>query len=261
MGYLIDTHCHLDFEDFDADRNAIVERAYNGGVKKIINIGCDPRGIKKTVEISKKYDFIFSAIGLHPQEAESGDENFFLGLEERLKEPKVVAIGECGLEYKIQNSKSETDMQEKQKEVFLKQLELVQKFDKPVIIHCRNAYPEILEILRREKRKNPRLRGVFHFFTGRLSQARELFEMGFLISFTGIITYARDYDKVVKNVPLEKIITETDAPFVAPEPYRGKRNEPFYVRYVVEKIAELKKLSFEEVAQETAKNAENLFGI
>ena len=266
---LIDTHCHLDFPDFDKDREEVIEKARKGGIGKIINVGCNLERAKKSLEIAQKYDFIFVAIGLHPQEADLGDDKFFEELEKLLKEPKVVAIGECGLEIPIKNLKLKIknyglefkEDKDKQKEIFLKQLDLAREFKKPVIIHCRNAYPEILEILKKEKEKNSGLRGVVHFFSGRLSQAEELFELGFLISFTGVITFARDYDKVIRSVPLEKIMIETDAPFVAPEPYRRNRNEPLYVNYVAEKIAEIKNLSYDEVARITTKNAEKLFGI
>jgi TatD DNase family protein len=256
---LIDTHCHLDFEDFDKDREEVIKRAREGGIGKIINIGCNLERAKKSLEIANKYDFIFASIGLHPQEADLGDEEFFANLEKLLKEPKVVAIGECGLEYFGEHNNPE--IREKQKEVFIRQLELAKKYNKPVIIHCRNAYTEVLEILKKEKEKNPELSGVVHCFVGRLSQAEEFLKLGFLISFTGIITYARDYDKVIKAVPLDKIMVETDAPFVASLPFRGQRNEPLYVKYVASKIAELKGLSFDEVASATTKNAENLFGI
>ncbi len=256
---LIDTHCHLDFGDFDKDRDEVIRRAYDGGVRKIINIGCDLERAKKALEIAQKYDFIFATVGLHPQEAADGNEKFFLELKNLLKEPKVVAIGECGLEFYDKYDNYET--REKQKEVFLRQLELAKEFKKPVIIHCRNAYSEVLEILKEEKEKNPELNGVVHFFSGRMSQAEDFFKLGFLISFTGVITFARDYDRVIKEAPLEKIMIETDAPFVAPVPFRGKRNEPFYVKYVVEKIAEIKNLTFEEVVTATMKNAEELFGI
>ncbi len=266
---LIDTHCHLDFEDFDKDREEVIKRAQEGGVGKIINIGCNLERAKKSLEIAQKHEFIFTSVGLHPQEADKDNEKFFAELEKLLKEPKVVAIGECGLEYQsqISNLKSQNDnlkfkaIQEKQKEVFLRQLELARGFKKPVIIHCRNAYSEILEIFKKEKEKNSDLKGVVHFFSGRLSQAEEFLKLGFLLSFTGVITFARDYDRVIKAVPLEKIMVETDAPFVAPVPYRGQRNEPLYVKYITQKLAELKGLDFEKVAQITTNNAQNLFGI
>ncbi len=256
---LIDTHCHLDFSDFDSDRGEVIKRAQEGGVRKIINVGCDLERAKKSIEIAKKHEFIFTSVGLHPQEAEAGDEIFFSHLRKLLKEPKVVAIGETGLEFYGENNSPES--RERQKEIFLKQLDLAAEFKKPVIIHCRNAYAELLEILRDEKEKNPELLGVIHFFVGRLSYAQEFLRLGFLISFTGVITFARDYDKVIKSVPIDKIMVETDAPFVAPTPFRGKRNEPLYVKYVIEKIAELRGISYEEVATQTTKNAEKLFSI
>jgi TatD DNase family protein len=256
---LIDTHCHLDFKDFDGDREEAIKRARDGGVKKIINIGCNLERAKKSLEIAQKHELIFSSCGLHPQEAELGDEKFFAEMEKLLKEPKVVAIGECGLEFF--GEYNDPTLREKQKKIFLKQLDLAEEFNKPVIIHCRRAYPEIIEILKEEKKKNPNLSGVVHCFVGRLSQAEEFLKLGFLISFTGIITYARDYDKVIKSVPLEKIMVETDAPFIAPLPYRDQRNEPLYVKYVAKKIAELKELDFDGLAEITTKNAETLFGI
>ena len=289
----------MDFEDFDKDREEVINRAREGGVEKIINIGCNLERAKKSIEIAKNHDFIcavnernenkfsfpseqantglkpfiFASAGLHPQEADLGDEKFFSELKKLLKEPKVVAIGECGLEYFGEHNNPKS--REKQKEVFLRHLELARKFKKPVIIHCRNAYSEILEILKTEKENNPKLSGVVHFFSGRLSQAEEFLKLDFLLSFTGVITFARDYDRVIKVVPLEKIMVETDAPFacpqspeaiatggrVAPVPYRGQRNEPLYVKYVAQKIAELKGLDFEKVAQITTNNAQNLFGI
>ena len=261
MPYLIDSHCHLDFEDFDSDREEVIRRAYGAGIKKFINVGCTLERAKRSIEIAKKYNFIFASVGLHPQEANRGDEKFFSELRKLLKEPKVVAIGECGLEYQIQNSPPGKINKEKQREVFLRHLDLAAEFNKPVIIHCRNAYMDILEILREEKRKNAGLRGVVHFFTGRLSQAKELFELGFLISFAGVITFTSDYDKVIRAAPLEKIMVETDAPFVAPAPYRGRRNEPLYVKYIAEKIAEIKNLALEEVAKITTKNVIELFAL
>ncbi len=258
---LIDTHCHLDFEDFDGDREETIKRAYEGGVDKIINIGCNLERLKKSLEIAKKHEFIFASAGLHPQEADKGDEKFFSELEKLLKEPKVIAIGECGLEFNKDRPLGSQGRSLNQKDVFLRQLDLANKFKKPVIIHCRNAYSEILEILKREKEKNSELKGVVHFFAGRMSQAEEFLKLGFLLSFTGVITFARDYDNVIKAVPLDKIMIETDAPFVAPVPYRGQRNEPLYVKYVAQKIAELKGLDFEKVAQITTNNAQNLFGI
>ncbi len=143
----------------------------------------------------------------------------------------------------------------------MSEFRLAKEFKKPAIIHCRNAYPELLDILKNEKEKNPELRGVVHFFSGRLSHAEELFNLGFLISFTGVITFTRDYDEVIKSSGLEKIMAETDSPFVAPLPHRAERNEPLYVKYVVEKISELKNISYEEAGRITTENAEKLFSI
>ena len=274
---LIDTHCHLDFSDFDSDRDEVIRRARSGGIERIVNIGCNLERAKKSLKIAKEHDFIFFSAGLHPQEAEEGSDGYFAEVRKLLSDPKAAALGEIGLEF--YSPKDGSARREKQREIFLKHLILAREFKKPVIIHCRNAYFELLEILADEKKKNSGLAGVVHFFSGKLSEARALWEMGFLVSFTGVITFVpkspkatgipaaacglgiRDYDKVIKAAPLDKLMAETDAPYVAPEPFRGKRNEPLYVRYVAEKIAEIKGISFDEVARQTTENARNLFKI
>jgi len=186
------------------------------------------------------------------------------------KNKKVVGIGECGLDFhRIENQASEKSKVEsfkvKQREVFIKHLELAKEVNKPIIIHCRDAHNDLLEIFNLAV-KPPS--GVMHFFTGNLEQAKKYIELGFYISFSGVITFpprkgeiVGAYDEIIKNIPLEKILIETDCPYVAPVPHRGKRNEPQYVKYVAHKIAEIRGVSFEEVAEQTTKNAKKLFGI
>ncbi|MEE8131478.1 MAG: TatD family hydrolase [Candidatus Paceibacterota bacterium] len=263
---LIDTHCHLDFKDFDEDRDDVIKRAYDAGVQKIINVGCDLERSKSSVALADKYNYIYASVGLHPQEANNTDEKIFSEIEELAKHPKTVAIGECGLEYS--GPASHNLNKEKQKEVFLRHLELSQQIQKPVIIHCRSAYEDLIEIL-----KTNSSCGVVHFFSGKLAQVKQLLDLRFLISFTGVITFSRDYDRVIQSIPLDRILIETDAPFVAPVPYRGTplesprlptgqaRNEPAYVIEIAKKIAEIKNISFEKIAEQTAKNAIKLFSI
>ena len=172
--------------------------------------------------------------------------------------PKAVAIGECGLDYYRLTS----DTKEAQEKAFLQHIELAEEVKKPLMIHCRNAFADLIRILKTQSRKlKADYPGVIHFFSGTTDDAKELLSLGFLFSFGGVITFTRDYDEVVRFIPLERIVLETDAPYVAPLPYRGKRNEPAYVIEVAKKIAELKDLSFEEITGETTKNARNIFGI
>jgi len=243
---LVDTHCHLDFPDFNNNRDEAIKRALGENIW-MINVGTDTKSSQKVIEIAEKYEGVFATIGLHPSEAE---ENFDINYYRELaKHPKVVAIGECGIDLKSQKLNLKSQIK-----IFEQQIELALELDKPLMIHCRDAHKEVLEIL-----KEYNHRGNIHFFSGTWEQAQKYFDLGFTISFTGVISFARDYDEVIKNAPLEKIMIETDAPFVAPVPFRGKRNEPLYVTEVAKKIAEIKGVSYEEIAQITTKNALRFF--
>jgi len=264
---LIDTHCHLNFKDFDNDREKIIGRCLNNDIS-LINVGVDYKTSKEVVEIAKEYDKsvfshqkpgsgVYASIAIHPHSV--GKEKFDLNKFKKIgKNKEVVAIGETGLDYMF--CENDKKMQELQKKVFIKHLEIAKELNKPVIIHCRRLFPEILEII---KIHYPRLKtkGVLHCYMGRWSYAKQYLEMGFYIGFNGLITYARDYDKVIKNTPIERILLETDAPYLTPVPHRGERNLPQYVKYVAEKIAEIKKINFKKVANQTTKNAKTLFGL
>lgn len=259
---LIDTHAHLDFKEFDQDRGETIERAFSNGVERIINIGCNIERSKNSVNLARKYSWIYASCGLHPHDAraeilKSKDKLFKLA-----QESKVVALGECGLDfYRIEDEKDK----EIQKQGFIIQLEIAKNLKLPIIIHCRDAYEEMLEILqdRRWRIGQYLCGGVTHCFNGNWQIAQRFLELGFYISFTGVITFSKTEKllEVVRNTPLDKIMVETDAPYLAPEPYRGRRNEPLYVRFVAKKIAEVKGLSFEEVAKKTSENAMRLFKI
>ena len=276
---LIDTHAHVNFRDFKNDAKEVIKRALDENIW-MINVGAERKTSERAVEMAEEYgEGVFAAVGLHPShlieqdveyeengetvkyksKPEEFNHDFYLNL---AKNKKVVAIGECGLDYFRTANES---FKQKQKEVFVKHLELAKEVNKPIIIHCRNAHEDLLEILRLEAELPS---GVMHFFTGAPEQAKNYIDLGFYISFSGVVTFplrkgetAGAYDEIIKNIPLEKILIETDCPYVAPVPRRGKRNEPAYVKYVAQKIAELRGLSFDEVAEQTTKNARRLFKI
>ena len=274
---LIDAHCHLQFPAFDRDRDETIRRAFKNNIG-IINAGANKESSKKAVELARKYpQGLWAAVGLHPTEKEVFDYEFFKKL---ALDKKVIAIGECGLDYyRIKNN--ELGIRNLQKEVFIKHIELANELKKSLMIHCRSgeaeqvspqneagrdAFDDLIEILKTrlhydramDKKLAP---GVLHFFTGSLDDAKKLLAIGFYFTFGGLITFNRSFDEIIKFIPLERILLETDAPYVAPEPYRGKRNEPLYVIEIAKKIAEIKGISFNEAAVQTTKNALNLFKI
>lgn len=251
---LIDSHCHLDFPNFEKDFDAVLARAQKIGVTKFVNPGVDLASSKRAIALADSYENIFVAVGFHPSEAEKLSFDNFIALEKMAENSKVVAIGEIGLDFfKNQNS------QKIQIEVFEKQLELAQKLDLPVIIHSREADAEIFEVLE----KFPKIRGVFHCFGGDWSFAEKVLVKGFLIGLTGIVTFpnAVNVREVAEKIPLEKLLIETDAPFLAPQKFRGKRCEPAFVYEVAAEIAKIKNLPLEKVVEQTTINAEKLFGI
>ncbi|MES2214128.1 MAG: TatD family hydrolase [Patescibacteria group bacterium] len=255
----IDIHSHLNFGDYAEDWDAVIQRLVDTETGTIV-VGTDLESSQKAVEIAEKYDNIWACIGVHPVDdvTKTFEKEKF---EELVKSPKVVVIGECGLDY-FHADKNDAVEIERQKKLFIDQIEFAVEHDKPIMIHSRSAYPELLLILEEQKEKyGEKLRGDVHFFAGTLEEANQFIKLGFTLSFTGVITFARNYDEVVKNVPLEFIMSETDAPFVSPAPYRGKRNEPSYVIEVVKKIAEIRGEDFDTVQKTLLSNAERVFGI
>lgn len=273
----IDIHSHVNFTAFDADRDEVVRRALHNGTW-IINVGTQVDTSRKAVELANQYEKgVYAIIGLHPihtgasyhdeKELGEGGKEFVSRGEvfdknsyrELLKNPKVVGIGECGLDY----YRTTPESVQKQKENFISQIELANEFNKPLMLHIRNnpkdktnnAYRDSLEILKQYSK----VKGDVHFFAGSWDEAKSFIDFGFALSFTGVITFTRDYDEIIKNTPLNMIMSETDAPYVTPTPHRGKRNEPSYVREVVKKIAEIKNLTEEEVATAIIGNARRVF--
>ena len=254
--FLIDSHCHLDMSNYEEDLNEILARALSHGVKSIITIGIDEESSKKAIDLAKEHPFIKATIGIHPHDVEHSDDTSFQRLKELATANKehVVAYGEIGLDYAKQYSAPDI-----QKVAFQKQLQIAKDLKLPVVIHDREAHEDTLEIL---QQTGPfPYSGVMHCFSGDVTLAEQVIELGFYISIPGVVTFknARSLQEVVEKIPLESIILETDGPFLTPMPWRGKRNEPSYLPYTAEKVAELKGISIEEVAKKTTRNVERLF--
>lgn len=277
---LIDTHCHLNFNAYKADLDAVIQRTLTEGLR-VINVGTQRDTSKAAVDLAQQYPGkFFASVAIHPVHLHSQhvdeEESSFLTREETFdhayykqlaQQPCVVAIGECGLDYyRIPEGIDEQVFMQQQKDVFLQHIQLAQEVDKPLILHVRTkkddpqgAYHDILEVLQRANYT----RGVVHCYTGDLDMAKKFLDAGLMLSFTGIITFpnAKQLLDVVKYTPLDRLMVETDAPYLAPQQFRGKRNEPLFVQYVAQKIAEVKSLSYEDVEQQTTKNAEHFFAI
>lgn len=265
MPEYIDIHSHISFPDFDEDREAVIGRMKEKNIWAI-DVGVDLENSKKASENAAANQGVFASVGLHP--TDNGNEDFDMAAYRKLFEnPKVVAVGECGLDYyrnpqsKKSNLKSK-NYKEKQIENFTKQIDLALELNKPLMIHCRDAYADLLAILRSySATRGSRLRGNMHFFAGSWKEAEKFLDLGFTLSFTGVITFAQNYDEVIKNAPIDMIMAETDSPFVTPAPYRGKRNEPIYVAEVVKKISEIRGEDANEVKNQILKNSLRMFGL
>jgi TatD DNase family protein len=251
---LFDTHVHLNVKQFEEDRQAVIDRALEAGVTHMVVVGFDRETIPSAMALAEQYDFIYAAIGWHPVDAIDMKDEDLAWIEELSAHPKVVAIGEMGLDYHWDKSPKEI-----QKEVFRKQIELAKKVNLPIIIHNREATKDIVEILKEENAKQ--VGGIMHCYSGSVEIAKECTEMNFLISLGGPVTFknAKKPKEVAKEIDLDYLLIETDCPFLAPHPNRGKRNEPAYVKLVAEQIAEIKGISYEEVTAKTNENAKKLF--
>ncbi len=259
--FLVDTHCHLQMEQFNGDLEEVIERARNSGVRSLILIGTDSRDNPEALALAEKKEFIHVAAGIHPHDASSLDDRLLSELRRWLSHPKVVAVGETGLDYHYMHSPREV-----QRKAFMQHIELAKQMNLPLVVHSREANDETMEILRMQSRDigpGEKLRGVIHCFSGDRAMAERAVEMGFYISITGPVTYKKSeaLRQVVKSIPIENMLLETDAPYLSPVPLRGKRNEPAYMVHTAQKIAELKGLSLNDVARITSLNAHILFGI
>jgi TatD DNase family protein len=258
---LIDTHAHLDFSQFDTDRQAVIERAKASGVEAIVNVGTDLTSSRRAVDLATKHNTIYAAVGMHPHDAKKLDGAALAELRKLAQHPKVVAVGEIGLDFYRDLSPRDT-----QRRAFQAQLAWAAKMAKPVIIHDRDAHDEIIGVLTdwASGLSSPMLAGrlgVLHTFSGDLAMAKKAIELGFYISISGPVTYknARYLPGIVQALPLERLLVETDCPYLTPHPHRGKRNEPAYVHLVAERIATLRGIPVDELAEATTANAQRLF--
>ncbi|WP_458110003.1 TatD family hydrolase [Bacillus zhangzhouensis] len=253
---LFDTHAHLNAEQYNEDLEQVIERAKSEKVENIVVVGFDRPTITRAMELIEEYEFIYAAIGWHPVDAIDMTDEDLAWIKELSQHEKVVAIGEMGLDYYWDKSPKEV-----QKEVFRRQIALAKEVNLPIIIHNRDATEDVVTILKEEGAAD--VGGIMHCFTGSLEIAKACMEMNFYISFGGPVTFknAKKPKEVVKDIPSDRLLIETDCPYLTPAPFRGKRNEPSYVKYIAEQIAELREMSFEELAELTTENAKKVFRI
>lgn len=253
---LFDTHAHLNAEQYNEDLEQVIERAKSEKVEKIVVVGFDRPTITRAMELIEAYDFMYAAIGWHPVDAIDMTDEDLAWIKELSQHEKVVAIGEMGLDYYWDKSPKDV-----QKEVFRRQIALAKEVNLPIIIHNRDATEDVVTILKEEGAAE--VGGIMHCFTGSHEIAKACMEMNFYISFGGPVTFknAKKPKEVVKDIPSDRLLIETDCPYLTPAPFRGKRNEPSYVKYIAEQIAELREISFEELAALTTENAKKVFRI
>lgn len=254
---LIDTHAQLLDKPFDTDREAVVSRAAEKGVQKIVEIGWEPAVWKETLKFSEAHANVYCSLGVHPHDALKADDTTLAELRTLLTNPRVKAVGETGLDYYYKHSPEEL-----QKKHFIRQIAFAKELRKPLIIHCRDAYPDLIAIVSKYYNGSEPA-GVAHCFTGTLEDAKTMLNMGFYIGIDGPVTYpsAKNLREVVAAVPLDKILLETDCPYLAPQAFRGKRNEPAYLAYIAEEVARIKQVPVDAVAEATTRNAVNLFSL
>lgn len=276
-----DSHTHVNLAAFDEDRHAVIERALEAGVG-LNNVGTMLSTSKRAVELAERYfEGVYATVGLHPVQTSverhdseeigeygkpfmsRGEAFEYAAFQELAQHEQVIAIGECGLDYfRVLDGEA----QQRQVEIFEQQIALAAEIDKPLMLHIRSgkggdAYNDVLDILEARTTEHPNLRGNAHFYAGSIEQAKRFFDINFTISFTGVITFTHDYDEVISYAPVDMLHAETDAPYVAPAPYRGKRNEPAYVKYVVERMAEIKNMDIDVLGEQFLQNAERVYGV
>lgn len=253
---LIDSHAHLDSIQFKEDLDSVMRKIEDSGVELVINPGADMKSSRRIVELVKKYSILYGAVGVHPHDTEDMKEEDLNEIRNLAKEKKIVAIGEIGLDYYYDHSPREV-----QKEMFKKQIKIAKELKLPIIVHEREAAKDVFDIIKEENDDN--LTGVIHCFSGSLEMALEYIKLGFYISFGGPVTFknAKKPKEVVAKIPIEKLLVETDSPYLTPTPYRGKRNDSSYLKYIVEEIAKLKNVDYEMLSKVTNKNTKKLFNI
>jgi TatD DNase family protein len=277
MPKLIDAHTHTQFAAYGDDTEKVVECALDNNIW-VVNVGTQKNTSRLAVELSEKYsEGVYATIGLHPihtnksyhdiQELGGGEsakaftssgEEFDYDFYKKLgKNEKVVAVGECGLDY----YRLEEDTKDRQIDALEAQIKLAKDLDVPIMVHCRDAFADLIDVLKRNENNLREIPGISHFFAGNIENAKALIEIGFYFTFGGVITFTHDYDEIVKYIGLDRIMLETDAPYVAPEPFRGKRNEPAYLEYTAKKLAEILEKDFDEIAEKTVENTRKVLNI
>ena len=251
---MIDTHSHINFEDYKTSFDEFIQGLKNNEIQNVIIPGVEQTSFDEIILLCEKYDILYAAVGVHPSEAKTYSDITEKMIYEKCKNNKVIAIGEIGLDYYW-----EQETKELQKEVFRKQLKIAEELQMPVLIHDREAHEDTFSILQEFNLKNV----VFHCFSGNADFAQKCIDKGYYIAIGGVVTFknAKDLKEVAKIVPLDKLLLETDAPYLAPVPYRGKLNSPAYLKYIAQEIADLKEINIEEVKKQTTKNAQEIFGI
>ena len=252
---IFETHAHYDDEQFDLDREELLSSMPEQGVGTIVNVSATYESCRRVVDLVQKYPFMYAAVGIHPDEVGSLNEERFQQMKELCKQEKVVAVGEIGLDYYWDNESHDV-----QKEWFVRQLDLARELNLPVLIHSREAAADTMEIM---KEHGQGLRGVIHCYSYSKEQAKEYVKMGYYIGVGGVVTFknARKLKETVEEIPLTSIVLETDCPYLAPVPFRGKRNNSSYIKYVAEEIAEIKGISYEAVVEQTEKNARDMYNL
>lgn len=252
---IFDTHAHYDSDSFDGDREAVIKELKENGVIGILNCGSDLYGLRKSVELAKNFDMFYAAVGIHPENADEFNEEVIKEIREYVKYEKVKAIGEIGLDYYWE----ENPPREVQKEVFRAQMKLADELNLPVIIHDRDAHGDTLEIMK----EFPNVIGVVHCFSGSVEFAKECIKLGYYIGFTGVLTFknAKKLVDVCREIPADRMLVETDCPFMTPVPFRGKRNKSDYIEYIIDKMSEIRGISGEEMNEILLNNKRNLFKI
>jgi TatD DNase family protein len=252
----IDSHVHLDDERFDDDREELIKSLYENDIESVLNLGSDLSTSKSAVKLADEYSFIYAAVGCHPHDSKYMNENTMNIFRELAKNKKVIGIGEIGLDYYYDNSDRET-----QRLWFREQIRLSKELNLPYIVHDRDAHEDVFRIMKEEHCSGTR--GILHCYSGSVEMAREFIKLGFYISLGGPVTFKKSKipKLVAKEVPIDRLLIETDCPYLTPEPFRGKRNEPKYVRYVAEEIAEIRGVQVSEIAEKTKSNFKNLFNL
>jgi TatD DNase family protein len=250
---MIDTHCHLDFKEYNNRRDEVIKTAVEAGVHTLVNIGADKESTERSVQLAEKYDNVYATVGIHPHDAKTFDDKFADRLVELTEHEKVKAIGEIGLDY--YRDLSPRDIQ---RDVFHRQLDIAVQSKMPVVIHTRESFKDTLDIIRKYASKLPG--GIFHCFPGTVNDAYDVIDIGFHLSVGGVITFPKArMAEIAEKSPLEWLLLETDSPFLTPVPFRGKTNQPAYVKYVCDKVASLRKKSFSEIEKATDLNAQKVY--